>query len=163
MCVVMANNLPPDVIRQFPFYKKLHACKPDSVSRFTPGLLSFLCDFVCTKPVTPNPSVIARAALKHGYTWTFNPQGLPCCHVTTATRRLLPHIFTLSASPAPPKERRRNRWLFSAALSVAALLRHPPVRWCGALCCPDFPSLIKLKNDRTACSLTCPKAGCVRK
>jgi len=31
--------------------------------------------------------------------WYCNPKGLPACHVTIASRELLPHVFTL----APPK------------------------------------------------------------
>src|SRR5690606_15534835 len=42
-------------------------------------------------------------------------------------------------SPLPPVLRRR---LFSVALSVSRWCGTPPVRWCAALRCPDFPPLL---------------------
>ena len=46
-----------------------------------------------------------------------------------------PCALTAHFHPYPEKSGR----LFSVTLSVPDPCRDPPFRWCGALCCPDFP------------------------
>lgn len=90
------------------------------------------------------PTDIGRAALNHPPIWHFSAQGLPHRNVTTTKCRLLLYIFTLT-----PSLRRR---LFSVALSVSRLPGIPPVKWCAALCCPDFPLAHHCTSDNPACS-----------
>src|SRR5690606_6417005 len=80
---------------------------------------------------------------QRSYTWHFSMQGLPPAGVTTDSRELLPHVFTISrlrrASP-PTSDSPAEGWLlFSVALSVPRLREDPAVHRCIALCCPDFP------------------------
>ena len=73
------------------------------------------------------------------YTWHFNPQGLSPPNITTRRRALLPHVFTLTTP--------RRGGLLSVTLSVEAgfLPLPPPLKWYGALHCPDFPLPITTK------------------
>ena len=89
----------------------LQACKPDSVSAVAAAIIYLL------RALLPGciclPTNIGRAALGRWYTWHFSTQGLPAVAITSTSRGLLPHIFTLTA--AHSKERKRQ--LFSVALS----------------------------------------------
>lgn len=68
------------------------------------------------------------------YTWHFNPQGLSHCRLPGQCVRSYRTI-----SPLPVC----TGGIISVTLSVSGQLptRPPPVRWCGALRCPDFPPL----------------------
>ncbi len=60
---------------------------------------------------------------------------------------LLPAIPVGSYPTFSPSPHAAHDWqLFSVALSVTRLGGYPPVRWCVALCCPDFPSPAKSKE-----------------
>src|SRR5690606_9430843 len=66
------------------------------------GWLSFICPegyptgSICL-PWIVSPKRIGRAALQRSYTWHFSMQGLPPAGVTTDSRELLPHVFTIAS------------------------------------------------------------------
>ena len=77
-------------------------------------------------------------------TWHFNPQGLSAPTVADQRRALLPHIFTLTLFQSIYTD--CIRAVIFCDTCYACLFspegdtkQTPPVRWCGALCCPDFP------------------------
>lgn len=113
--------------------KNLQAHKPDSVS-----ILSFIWAIHhCIAPAayppeirTSNPLFHRNGKLRH--IWHCNPQGLPITNIATYYRELLPHIFTLSPIAI-------GAVIFCGTFSYNVETLQPPVRWCGALCYPDFP------------------------
>jgi len=120
---------------------KLQTCKPDSVHGQARDAIIYLrwrshATCICL------PSVIGRAALNRPYTWRFSTQGLPFYNVTITERGLLPHIFTLTLCRAV---------IFCGTFCTC--YQAPPVRWCVALCCPDFPRRDYSQSDSTVCSL----------
>ena len=123
---------------------KTRIYKPDSVFGFrqTPTIYLGLRSHATSSLPTPQhwasrPYLAAEAAARW-CTWHCNPQGLSSPIVAYQRRALLPHIFTLTPYQFSPKREGRRR-LFSVILAVFLLQEIPPVRWCGALCCPDFP------------------------
>ena len=72
------------------------------------------------------------------YTWHFNPQGLSMPLVTRRHRGLYPrfHPYQIFADRAV---------LLSDTICHTTFVVCPPVRWCGALRCPDFPPVISLR------------------
>ena len=105
----------------------LQARKPDSVLGY------HLSGIVITGYLHLPTLKLERAALKRFYTWHFSPQGLPEITISCNSRELLPHVFTL----APP--RRGGNFLWHCLVPPSAGV--PPLAGCGALCCPDFPTL----------------------
>ena len=124
--------------------KKLQACKPDSVSRQSGTAAIYLgqpslADSICL------PTRLRRALLRHRYIWHFSTQGLPRLIVANQPRRLLPYVFTIASC-----KRLGRYFLWHCLLPVCN--GYPPVRWCVALCCPDFPCNAKALHDSAACS-----------
>ena len=59
---------------------------------------------------------------------------------------LLPHLFTLTPSPEPPRSKLRMGRLFSVTLLCPC--GHQAVNLDGALCCSDFPPPACAGSDR---------------
>jgi hypothetical protein len=88
---------------------------------------------------------LGRAALKRWRIWHFSTQGLPRSIVANKPRGLLPHVFTLAS------RRGVTGGYFLWHCLFPARGGDPPVRWCVALCCPDFPWR-QGRHDSAACS-----------
>ena len=93
------------------------------------------------------PRTIGRAALKRSCTRHFSTQGLPGTVVSSRTRGLLPHVFTLAAFVRTHKRRS-----FSVALSRHACGAGPAVSGmrCSALSGLSYPRCAGINS--TACS-----------
>lgn len=79
----------------------MQVCKPGSVSsEVLPPNISII--YLCDLPISVSRQVgIERDALKPRPIWPFNIRGLPYANITACTRRLLPHVFTITASLSP--------------------------------------------------------------
>lgn len=143
-------------MRPKPVKKNLQTYKPDSVLPFEEfchlsGLACHHGALRCLPPLPrpPKRAIRARAAPvrwpKPGNKvyMAFQPARfipLTCCHATACA-------LTAHFHPYPDFMGR----LFSVTLSVPRLVAGaPPVRWCGALCCPDFPPTRKMLPGKAA-------------
>ena len=83
---------------------------------------------------------MGRATLITLVYMTFQPARFTPLLVAKSRRALLPHDFTLTS---------RGRRFVSVALAVTRSFpkKYPPVRWRGALRCPDFPHPAKAGRD----------------
>ena len=130
------------IVCYFEYFKKLHACKPDSVLRISPEPSSFICDTARAAPVTLNPSAsrepLSSADIRElSIRKVYPPANLHLRDVVSYT--------TFS----PLSRLSRDGYFLRHYLFPGE--GKPPVRWCGALYCPDFPFLFA-KNDEAACS-----------
>lgn len=96
------------------------------------------------------PAGIGRAALNRLLTGHFSTQGLPIPYVTRRNRALLPHVFTLTLTSAGEAQARRQTTSRAVIFCGACCLsfESPPVRWCVALRCPDFPPFAYKQRQR---------------
>lgn len=97
------------------------------------------CRIIADAVIRPTPR-LGRAALGCRYTWSFNPSG-----VRLPVSPPGPVSSYLTFSPLT----RRAGLFFSVTLLYP--FGYLPVRKDGALCCPDFPSRHKCRNDGPAC------------
>ena len=130
--------LPTPTIKQ-PMLQKQTApvCKPDSVGTSTaPPFISTVCRHTA---LSAYPPVSARATPAAARVYmAFQPTRF----VRGAHCYTKPGALTTRFHPY----RRCRRRLFSATRAVTTTLC-PPVRWCGALSCPDFPHARELWGE----------------
>ena len=140
--------------------KMLQPYKPDSVTSHRKAFYHLSSPAVTHRIQLPTPSGKLLRATREiqidlpEYIWHFNSQGLPPKYITVFQRVLLPHVFTL-ISPSG-----RDGFFSVALFCPSSIFRKkgdedPPVRWCDALRCPDFPLFhpVEWNSDRTDCSI----------
>lgn len=138
---VKKNEAPPTCKPDFvlPALHNTHSLYHLSGSGLTAGVCS------AYPPQPPHRSAVngratrlcirrAEACLaKLRFTWHFNPQGLP-------SPALLPGgVVSYTAISPLPRRSEAVSFLWHFPASPGCPWRIPPVRWCGALRCPDFP------------------------
>ena len=105
-----------------------NSCKPDSVIPYCYEIAAIYLGDTLLHHSICLPAGIGRAALNRLPIGHFSTKGLPIIAVTCNYRALLPHIFTLTFTAV----------IFCGAICIPPG-GTPSVRWCVALCCPDFP------------------------
>ncbi len=119
--------------------KKLQTCKPDSVLRL-PGVSAiYLMPAVARGICAAYPPCISRTGKMCEQHMEQGVHGISTRKVCPSGQ--LPARSVRSYRTFSPLPRLTPGLLFSVTLSMPRrqVGGTPPVRWCGALCCPDFP------------------------
>jgi|GEM_PF-1754740 len=124
--------------------KALRTNKPDSVSPPFDGTPSFIWDRPHGRPLAAYPP--ARASSPS----VPITRGITGVHDISTHKVYPPHLLPSGAvrsyrtfSPLP---RLLRTVIFCDTLCTSAFAEAPPVRWCGALRCPDFPPALPLRT-----------------
>lgn len=132
-----------------PISRILYPCKPGLHHLSGTGVATGL--YLPTPPDSPGGELSEQLISRLRHKRRFAGIGMYVAFQPTRFIRLpncsgTPCALTARFHPYPDESGR----LFSATLSVSRRSGNPPVRWCGALRCPDFPPRHESRSDGVA-------------